>query len=50
MLAIAARLGRFRDPGAVDRALKRVEALIRLDELLDSVLGAGRGTRGGSPR
>jgi Zn-dependent peptidase ImmA (M78 family)/transcriptional regulator with XRE-family HTH domain len=41
MLAIAARLGRFRDPGAVDRALKRAEALIGLDELLDSVLGAG---------
>jgi Zn-dependent peptidase ImmA (M78 family)/transcriptional regulator with XRE-family HTH domain len=39
MLAIAARLGHFRDPGAVDRALGRAEALIRLDELLDSVLG-----------
>jgi Zn-dependent peptidase ImmA (M78 family)/transcriptional regulator with XRE-family HTH domain len=39
MLAIAARLGHFRDPGAVDRALRRAEALIRLDELLDSVLG-----------
>ena len=25
MLAIAARLGHFRDPGAVDRALKRAE-------------------------
>ena len=40
MLAIAARLGHFRDPGAVDRALRRAEALIRLDELLDSVQGA----------
>jgi Zn-dependent peptidase ImmA (M78 family)/transcriptional regulator with XRE-family HTH domain len=39
MLAMAARLGHFRDPGAVDRALRRAEALIRLDELLDSVLG-----------
>lgn len=39
MLAIAARLGHFRDPGAVDRALGRAEALIRLDELLDSALG-----------
>jgi Zn-dependent peptidase ImmA (M78 family)/transcriptional regulator with XRE-family HTH domain len=39
MLAIAARLGHFRDPGAVDRALRRAEALIRLDELLDSILG-----------
>jgi Zn-dependent peptidase ImmA (M78 family)/transcriptional regulator with XRE-family HTH domain len=39
MLAIAARLGHFRDPGSVDRALRRAEALIRLDELLDSVLG-----------
>jgi Zn-dependent peptidase ImmA (M78 family)/transcriptional regulator with XRE-family HTH domain len=39
MLAIAARLGHFRDPSAVDRALRRAEALIRLDELLDSVLG-----------
>ena len=39
MLAIAARLGHFHDPGAVDRALRRAEALIRLDELLDSVLG-----------
>jgi Zn-dependent peptidase ImmA (M78 family)/transcriptional regulator with XRE-family HTH domain len=39
LLAIAARLGHFRDPGAVDRALRRAEALIRLDELLDSVLG-----------
>ena len=39
MLAIAARLGHFRDPGAVDRALRRAEALIRLDELLDPVLG-----------
>jgi Zn-dependent peptidase ImmA (M78 family)/transcriptional regulator with XRE-family HTH domain len=41
MLAIAARLGRFREPGAVDRALKRAGTLTRLDELLDSVLGAG---------
>jgi Zn-dependent peptidase ImmA (M78 family)/transcriptional regulator with XRE-family HTH domain len=41
MLAIAARLGRFREPGAVDRALKRAGILTRLDELLDSVLGAG---------
>jgi Zn-dependent peptidase ImmA (M78 family)/transcriptional regulator with XRE-family HTH domain len=40
MLAIAARLGHFRDPGAVDRALKRAGTLIGLDELLDSVLGA----------
>ena len=40
MLAIAARLGHFRDPGAVDRALKRAGTLISLDELLDSVLGA----------
>jgi transcriptional regulator with XRE-family HTH domain len=56
MLAIVARLGHFRDPGAVDRALKRAGRLTRLDELLDSVLepappdpapprlgGAGRG-------
>jgi len=59
MLAIAARLGRFRDPGAVDRALRRAQTLTRLDELLDSVLGApsgptpprlgaGRGPAGGS--
>ena len=58
MLAIAARLGRFRDPGAVDRALRRAQTLTRLDELLDSVLdapsgeppprlGAGRGRDGG---
>jgi Zn-dependent peptidase ImmA (M78 family)/transcriptional regulator with XRE-family HTH domain len=40
MLAIAARLGHFRDPGAVDRALKRAGTLTRLDELLDSALGA----------
>jgi transcriptional regulator with XRE-family HTH domain len=40
MLAIAARLGHFQDPGAVDRALKRAGMLISLDELLDSVLGA----------
>lgn len=40
MLAIAARLGHFRDPGAVDRALRRAGTLSRLDELLDSVLGA----------
>jgi Zn-dependent peptidase ImmA (M78 family)/transcriptional regulator with XRE-family HTH domain len=40
LLAIAARLGHFRDPGAVDRALKRAATLIGLDELLDSVLGA----------
>jgi Zn-dependent peptidase ImmA (M78 family)/transcriptional regulator with XRE-family HTH domain len=39
MLAIAARLGHFRDPGAVDRALKRAGTLSKLDELLDSVLG-----------
>ena len=39
MLAIAARLGHFRDPGAVDRALRRAGTLTRLDELLDSVLG-----------
>jgi Zn-dependent peptidase ImmA (M78 family)/transcriptional regulator with XRE-family HTH domain len=38
ILAIAARLGRFRDPGAVDRALKRAEALTALDELLDGLL------------
>ena len=52
MLAIAARLGHFRDPGAVDRALGRAEALIRLDELLDSVLGpsppGGSAASGGS--
>src|SRR5918992_2043677 len=40
MLAIAARLGRFREPGAVDRALRRAETLTRLDELLDSGPGA----------
>jgi Zn-dependent peptidase ImmA (M78 family)/transcriptional regulator with XRE-family HTH domain len=40
MLAIAARLGHFRDPGAVDRALRRAGTLTRLDELLESVLGA----------
>jgi Zn-dependent peptidase ImmA (M78 family)/transcriptional regulator with XRE-family HTH domain len=40
MLAIAARLGRFRDPGAVDRALKRARTLLDLDETLDAVLGA----------
>jgi Zn-dependent peptidase ImmA (M78 family)/transcriptional regulator with XRE-family HTH domain len=40
MLAIAARLGRFREPGAVDRSLKRAETLTGLDELLGSVLGA----------
>jgi hypothetical protein len=40
MLAIAARLGHFKDPGAVDRALKRAGTLTSLDELLDSVLGA----------
>jgi Zn-dependent peptidase ImmA (M78 family)/transcriptional regulator with XRE-family HTH domain len=39
MLAIAARLGHFRDPGAVDRALKRAAVLAGLDELLGSVLG-----------
>jgi transcriptional regulator with XRE-family HTH domain len=39
-LAIAARLGHFQDPGAVDRALRRAGTLISLDELLDSVLGA----------
>jgi Zn-dependent peptidase ImmA (M78 family)/transcriptional regulator with XRE-family HTH domain len=64
MLAIAARLGRFRDPGAVDRALRRAQTLTGLDELLDSVLdapsgeppprlsGAGRGPFGepGRPR
>ena len=60
LLAIAARLGRFRDPGAVDRALRRAQTLTRLDELLDSVLdapageppprlGAGRGRDGGRP-
>ena len=38
ILTIAARLGRFRDPGAVDRALKRAEALTALDELLDGLL------------
>jgi Zn-dependent peptidase ImmA (M78 family)/transcriptional regulator with XRE-family HTH domain len=43
MLAIAARLGHFRDPGAVDRALKRAATLIGLDELLDTVLGAPPG-------
>jgi Zn-dependent peptidase ImmA (M78 family)/transcriptional regulator with XRE-family HTH domain len=41
ILAIAARLGRFRDPGAVDRALKRAEALTALDELLDGLLQPG---------
>jgi Zn-dependent peptidase ImmA (M78 family)/transcriptional regulator with XRE-family HTH domain len=40
MLAVAARLGHFRDPGAVDRALRRAGTLTRLDELLNSVLGA----------
>jgi Zn-dependent peptidase ImmA (M78 family)/transcriptional regulator with XRE-family HTH domain len=40
MLAIAARLGHFRDPGAVDRALRRAGTLMGLDELLESVLGA----------
>jgi Zn-dependent peptidase ImmA (M78 family)/transcriptional regulator with XRE-family HTH domain len=40
MLAIAACLGHFQDPGAVDRAFKRAGTLISLDELLDSVLGA----------
>jgi Zn-dependent peptidase ImmA (M78 family)/transcriptional regulator with XRE-family HTH domain len=39
LLAIAARLGHFQDPGAVDRALRRAGTLIGLDELLDSVLG-----------
>jgi Zn-dependent peptidase ImmA (M78 family)/transcriptional regulator with XRE-family HTH domain len=39
LLTIAARLGHFRDPGAVDGALKRAETLTRLDELLDSALG-----------
>jgi Zn-dependent peptidase ImmA (M78 family)/transcriptional regulator with XRE-family HTH domain len=43
LLAIAARLGRFRDPGAVDRALRRAQTLTRLDELLDSVLDAPAG-------
>src|SRR5918993_751937 len=43
MLAIAARLGRFRDPGAVDRALRRAQTPTRLGELLDSVLGAPSG-------
>src|SRR5918993_2910673 len=43
MLAIAARLGRFRDPGAVDRALRRAPTPTRLGELLDSVLGAPSG-------
>ncbi|MDP9206923.1 MAG: XRE family transcriptional regulator [Actinomycetota bacterium] len=46
MLAIAARLGRFRDPGAVDRALRRAQTLTRLDELLDSVLDASSGGPG----
>ena len=46
MLAIAARLGRFRDPGAVDRALRRAQTLTRLDELLDSVLDAPSGGPG----
>jgi Zn-dependent peptidase ImmA (M78 family)/transcriptional regulator with XRE-family HTH domain len=40
MLAIAARLGQFQDPGAVDRALKRAQTLLDLDETLDAVLGA----------
>ena len=40
MLGIAARLGHFRDPGAVDRALRRAGTLIGLDELLESLLGA----------
>jgi Zn-dependent peptidase ImmA (M78 family)/transcriptional regulator with XRE-family HTH domain len=40
MLTIAARLGQFRDPGAVDRALKRAQTLLDLDETLDAVLGA----------
>jgi Zn-dependent peptidase ImmA (M78 family)/transcriptional regulator with XRE-family HTH domain len=43
MLAIAARLGHFRDPGAVDRALRRARALIGLEETLDAVLGAAPG-------
>lgn len=46
MLAIAARLGRFRDPGAVDRALRRAQTLTRLDELLDSVLDGPAGGSG----
>src|SRR5918995_1950779 len=60
MLAIAARLGRFRDPGAVDRALRRGQTPTKVDELLDSVLdapageppprlGGGRGRGGGGP-
>jgi Zn-dependent peptidase ImmA (M78 family)/transcriptional regulator with XRE-family HTH domain len=48
MLVIAARLGHFRDPGAVDRALKRATALANLDDLLGSVLGE-RGTAGPPP-
>jgi Zn-dependent peptidase ImmA (M78 family)/transcriptional regulator with XRE-family HTH domain len=40
MLAIAARLGHFRDPGAVTRALKRAQTLLDLGETLDAVLGA----------
>ena len=44
ILAIAARLGRFRDPGAVDRALKRAEALTGLDELLDGLLPPAGGS------
>ena len=43
MLAIAARLGHFRDPGAVDRALRRAQALIGLEETLDAVLDAAPG-------
>lgn len=46
ILAIAARLGRFRDPGAVDRALRRAQTLTRLDELLDSVLDVPAGESG----
>jgi transcriptional regulator with XRE-family HTH domain len=40
MLAIAARLGHFRDAGAVDRALRRAGTLIGLGELLESLLEA----------
>jgi Zn-dependent peptidase ImmA (M78 family)/transcriptional regulator with XRE-family HTH domain len=50
MLAIAARLGHFRDPGAVDRALKRAATLIGLDELLDTVLGAPPSSGPAPPR
>lgn len=48
-LAVAARLGRFRDPGAVERALKRAEALATLDELLDAALDPAQTQRTSLP-